>query len=503
MASNAFDSIIIGAGFSGLVAARKLAQSGFNVLVIEARDRTGGRASTYSTAECPPVDLGCSWIHGYAEGTPVRALVEELGITAAINKPKRSILLGPSGPVPQALSVKLFANFQRATQVMKQVASSLSYEDQPISKHLFDASSDLFKGLESDEERNLAIGLARTMQVGMGITLEEASLKWHSYEDNYAGTDAAPKGGYESVTNALRDDLVRLGGLIRLSETVDSIRLDTPSGITVTTTPSITGSSSEIKNAATYTASTCLSTLPLGILQSLDLSKFFNPPLSVRLSASINRTKVGMLDKVYIRYPTSWWIQDSEEIGSFILLPTSTSDSSTVNPTTAKELLDTVTLVINTLPPTGAPSSASSEQAGPTQAGLVMYIPAPISSAFESFSQSEIKDAVHSILSTRIPHDGSGPVPLPVGSVHTTWTTDKFSFGATSTPTPYNTGQTPLDLNELGKPIWGGQLGFAGEHTDLNHRGSVAGAVISGQREGSRIAGFLAREQARKDQIRS
>ena len=78
----------------------------------------------------------------------------------------------------------------------------------------------------------------------------------------------------------------------------------------------------------------------------------------------------------------------------------------------------------------------------------------------------------------------------------TSWTEDPFSRGATTTPVTVGGDRSPLDFVELGKPEkgkWGGRLGFAGEHTDVDHRGSVAGAVESGLREGARVAGLLDR----------
>nr|XP_022329235.1 amine oxidase [flavin-containing] A-like [Crassostrea virginica] len=62
MPGNIFDVCVIGAGVSGLFAARCLTQRGLNVVVLEARDRVGGRLLTRETEEHGPVDLGGAYI---------------------------------------------------------------------------------------------------------------------------------------------------------------------------------------------------------------------------------------------------------------------------------------------------------------------------------------------------------------------------------------------------------------------------------------------------------
>lgn len=53
--------VIMGAGLTGLLIAHKLKQSGFNILVIEARDRPGGRILTLRSANETPVEMGATW----------------------------------------------------------------------------------------------------------------------------------------------------------------------------------------------------------------------------------------------------------------------------------------------------------------------------------------------------------------------------------------------------------------------------------------------------------
>src|SRR4051794_5947897 len=56
------DVIIIGAGIAGLAAARDLVRAGRNVVVLEARDRIGGRILTRHDGDT--VELGAEFVHG-------------------------------------------------------------------------------------------------------------------------------------------------------------------------------------------------------------------------------------------------------------------------------------------------------------------------------------------------------------------------------------------------------------------------------------------------------
>jgi monoamine oxidase len=57
------DVAIVGAGAAGLGAARALENSGLSTMVLEARDRVGGRAHTVMAAPDITFDLGCGWLH--------------------------------------------------------------------------------------------------------------------------------------------------------------------------------------------------------------------------------------------------------------------------------------------------------------------------------------------------------------------------------------------------------------------------------------------------------
>ena len=77
MAQRRRDVVVVGAGLAGLVAARELSSAGRDVLVVEARDRVGGRVET-QTVDGVTIDLGGTWIG--ATQDRVARLVNELGI---------------------------------------------------------------------------------------------------------------------------------------------------------------------------------------------------------------------------------------------------------------------------------------------------------------------------------------------------------------------------------------------------------------------------------------
>ncbi len=72
------DVAIIGAGAAGLAAARTLEGSGLSSIILEARDRIGGRGHTIIVGDGIPFDLGCGWLHS-ADENPFVGIAEKLG----------------------------------------------------------------------------------------------------------------------------------------------------------------------------------------------------------------------------------------------------------------------------------------------------------------------------------------------------------------------------------------------------------------------------------------
>ena len=80
------DVAIIGAGAAGLGAANALKNSGLSILVLEARDRVGGRAHTIMASPDVTFDVGCGWLHSADENSFVK-IAEQLNFELDKNLP--------------------------------------------------------------------------------------------------------------------------------------------------------------------------------------------------------------------------------------------------------------------------------------------------------------------------------------------------------------------------------------------------------------------------------
>jgi len=89
------DVVIVGAGVTGLVAATRLRAEGRSVIVLEARDRVGGRLWT-NVIDGQMFEIGGQWVS--PDQTALLATLDELGLgTYSRNRDGDSVYIGPDG----------------------------------------------------------------------------------------------------------------------------------------------------------------------------------------------------------------------------------------------------------------------------------------------------------------------------------------------------------------------------------------------------------------------
>lgn len=362
------------------------------------------------------------------------------------------------------------------------LASALFSEESPLfaSKAVPDPETDLNQtnpadptlapstSASSSSRKDLAASLARTLEIPLGLKLEKASLRWAGWESTtaFAGSDAAPEGGYESLVGKVLEEAKKSGTEVELDTKITRVTND-EDGVTVTD-----------DDGKTYSAKAVIITIPLGVLKTMP-DNAFEPALPAQLHETIDGTHVGTLEKLLLRYESAWWPQ-SDKVGSYTFLPRSTKPITEAS--SLREIFDGSSLV------TANFAGPSLPHPSPT---LLTYLSETPATALLKHNPKEVAKAFHEFLVDRL--QPTDKVTAPVSSELTDWLTDPLSLGATTTPSivSENGERSPMDFKELGRPIWDGKLGFAGEHTEMEHRGSVAGAVISGYREADRVDRLL------------
>lgn len=119
---------------------------------------------------------------------------------------------------------------------------------------------------------------------------------------------------------------------------------------------------------------------------------------------------------------------------------------------------------------------------------LLLYLPPHAAEVLERIPDAEMTRAAHEYITSRL---GTDHAEQPIEGRMVRWRANPYALGATTSPIALGKDARPDDLDELGKPLWEGRLGFAGEGTDRHLRGSVVGAVASGEREAERLIRLL------------
>lgn len=281
--------IVVGAGMSGLAAARTLVDDGYNVVVLEARERVGGRIWTDRSLGVA-LDLGGSWIHGVS-GNPITELVERFDIETSETDYGNGIAFLPNGTeMDEEGGEELFAELTEAASVIAENEE----EDISAAEALDRAISELDEELSADEMQIINYGRI-VVEVENGAALDELSAWWLEADEAFGGEDVLFPGGYDQVPLGLADGLD-----IRLGQVVTMIR-HAADGVEVTTAA-----------GDTFAGSAAVVTLPLAVLQAGSVT--FEPELPATHADAISRLGMGVLNKVALQFEEVFW-PDNEWIG--------------------------------------------------------------------------------------------------------------------------------------------------------------------------------------------
>ena len=285
--SQSFDVVVIGAGAAGLAAAAELAKHGYDVCVLEARDRIGGRILTRNEPDLAvPLELGAEFVHGRPAAT-LQWLAKRT--TALLDAPQSRWMLR-AGTLRQGddLFLKLKAQLGKIRRPRRDLPFS-EFLDGPARAHLPPRLREFALLLVEGYD---AADATRVSTLG---TIDE----WCGG----GGADAAtfrPQGGYRSLLQALAGALDPQHVHVQLGTIVREVRWK-PGKVTIAAT--------QHGRAHDVVARQAIVTLPLGVLQlppQAPNGVRFVPALTAKEKA-LSALASGPVIKLLLRFRNAFW----------------------------------------------------------------------------------------------------------------------------------------------------------------------------------------------------
>ncbi|GGG11029.1 amine oxidase [Rhodococcoides trifolii] len=429
---NTADTLVLGAGIAGSTVARILAGAGRRVIVLEARDRVGGRLWTSRTGG-DVLDYGASWIHG-VDGNPLATAADAFGLRTT------EFTVGSFQPDGRPIAYYSPAGIRLTDDDAARFASDIHSFDVVLARVVTasergtsygDCVDAALSQCDWDDDRRARVHefMRHRAEEQLGVWIDD--LDAHGLDDDAIfGDEVVFPDGYDRLATHLTDGLD-----VRLEHTATRVTWSS-TGVTVET------------DRGVFEAARTVITVPVGVLKSSGF--VVEPELPDPVARALRRLEMNAFEKVFLRFPTKFWDDDVYAVrrqGEAGRWWHSWYDVSV---------------------PGGSPT-------------LLTFAAGPCARETRNWPDTRIADSVLDAL-----RELYGDLVVRPDRVHVTrWQDDPFSRGSYSYPT---VGSTPTDHDDLATPV-GGVLHLAGEATWTDDPSTVTAALRSGHRAAERILG--------------
>ena len=273
--SNGKSVIIVGAGISGLAAAKKLKEKGFNVTILESQEKIGGRLRTNRSLGVG-FDEGASWIHGI-DGNPITTLAQQAGMETFYTNDE-SIKSYDLGGI-----LRSDTTYANAEDDFYNILGTMMNSGNP-NQSFETVFQNLYPQKYNDRLYKFFLSTYVTFDCG---DLDKLSSTLYDEGEEFSGVEKIAVNGYDTIANYLGNALN-----VKLNQRVTKIDY-TNSKIKVT------------HNGTVSEADLVVVTVPLGILKANKIE--FLPALPSAKQTAINKIGMNCVNKFLLTWDSAFW----------------------------------------------------------------------------------------------------------------------------------------------------------------------------------------------------
>jgi monoamine oxidase len=276
--------LIIGAGISGLAAAKKLEDNGFTVIVLEAQEKIGGRLKTDRSLGIA-FDEGASWIHG-PNGNPITKLASQAGANTYLTDDDNLAVFDNNGTAySDAFLDRQYTKFENVLNAVRRAGTQI------------DSFQTIFNSLYPTQANNRLwkYMLSAYLEFDTGGDISKLSSKYFYDDEAFSGKDVIVTNGYDKVANLLGQ-----GFDIRLNSRVTEINYNATKSLVKV-------------NENSIEADYVIVSVPLGVLKNNCIS--FQPSLPASKLSAIQNIQMGNVNKFLFIWDTPFWDTNIQYIG--------------------------------------------------------------------------------------------------------------------------------------------------------------------------------------------
>ncbi len=276
--------IVIGAGISGVAAASELQKKGFEVIVLESRNRIGGRMWTDNSLGLP-LDMGAAWIHSPI-GNPITTLAKQANCKLYEMNDESIAVYDKNG---KQIDDDLMGEYQKKYEKLLDKIEKESTDSESFKQAILRLQPEIMKDLV------MVYQLSAYEEFDCGGDIEFISAKYWRNDEVFEGEDVIVASGYQSIVAMLAQKLtIKLNNIVtKIDYTNEVIKISTTQG--------------------EFKADIVLVTVPLGVLKKGAIQ--FLPALPAKKLAAIQQVGVGSVNKVALLFDKPFWNIQVQYIG--------------------------------------------------------------------------------------------------------------------------------------------------------------------------------------------